>query len=137
MGYFQLLTSCLLHSARISWLQCTFPLLCCTFHLLFRIFDVLFQYFSHTLFYFFPYFYSTFSVLVPFFPYFFSKLKYIFKKSKDYKWFFCWHVQFIENIFLLQFFLKKEIATAKELDLRPLGKVIIFRDKQTKPSYYI
>ena len=27
--------------------------------------------------------------------------------------------------------LKKEIATAKELDLRPLGKVIIFRDKQT------
>ena len=27
--------------------------------------------------------------------------------------------------------LKKEIATAKELDLRLLGKVIIFRDKQT------
>ena len=37
--------------------------------------------------------------------------------------------------------LKKEIATAKELDLRLLGKVIIFRDKQTdkqtEPSYYI
>ena len=37
--------------------------------------------------------------------------------------------------------LKKEIAVAKELDLRPLGKVIIFRDrqtnKQTEPSYYI
>ena len=32
--------------------------------------------------------------------------------------------------FLLQC-LKKEIATAKELDLRPLGKVIIFRDRQT------
>ena len=49
-------------------------------------------------------------------------------------------MQFIENIFLLQC-LEKEIATAKELDLRPLGKVIIFRDrqtdKQTEPSYYI
>ena len=40
-------------------------------------------------------------------------------------------MQFIENIFLLQC-LKKEIATAKELDLRPLGKVIIFRDRQTQ-----
>ena len=39
-------------------------------------------------------------------------------------------MQFIENIFLLQC-LKKEITTAKELDLRPLGKVIILRDKQT------
>ena len=39
-------------------------------------------------------------------------------------------MQFIENIFLLQC-LKKEIATAKELDLRLLGKMIIFRDKQT------
>ena len=39
-------------------------------------------------------------------------------------------MQFIENIFLLQC-LKKEIATAKELDLRPLGKVIIFCDTQT------
>ena len=38
--------------------------------------------------------------------------------------------------FLLQC-LKKEIATAKELDLRQLDKVIIFRDRQTKPSYYI
>ena len=34
-----------------------------------------------------------------------------------------------ENI-LLQC-LEKEIATAKKLDLRPLAKVIIFRDKQT------
>ena len=32
---------------------------------------------------------------------------------------------------LVTVFLKKEIATAKELDLRPLGKVIIFCDKQT------
>ena len=39
-------------------------------------------------------------------------------------------MQFIENIFLLQC-LEKEIATAKELDLRLLGKVIIFCDKQT------
>ena len=29
---------------------------------------------------------------------------------------------------------KKEIATAEELDLRPLGKVIIFRDKLTGVS---
>ena len=32
--------------------------------------------------------------------------------------------------FLVTMF-KKENATAKELDLRPLGKVIIFRDRQT------
>ena len=32
---------------------------------------------------------------------------------------------------LVTVFLKKEIATAKELDLRPLGKVIIFCDGQT------
>ena len=38
-------------------------------------------------------------------------------------------MQFIENILLLQC-LKKETATAKEHDLRPLGKVIIFRDRQ-------
>ena len=39
-------------------------------------------------------------------------------------------MQFIDNIFLLQYS-KKEIVTAKEVDLRLLGKVIIFRDKQT------
>ena len=44
-------------------------------------------------------------------------------------------MQFIENIFLLQC-LKKEIATAKELDLRLLGKVIIFRVKQNLPIIY-
>ena len=32
--------------------------------------------------------------------------------------------------------LEKEIATAKELDLRLLGKVIIFRVKQTAPIIY-
>ena len=32
--------------------------------------------------------------------------------------------------------LKKEIFTAKELDLRPLGKVIIFRVKQNLPIIY-
>ena len=53
-----------------------------------------------------------------------------FETIKSSKTNFCWHVQFIENILLLQC-LKKETATAKELDLRPLGKVIIFRDKQT------
>ena len=37
----------------------------------------------------------------------------------------------MENIFFLQC-LRKEIATAKELDMRPLGRVIIFRDKQTR-----
>ena len=51
-----------------------------------------------------------------------------------------WKTMNVQFIFLLQC-LKKEIATAKELDLRPLGKVIIFRDRQTdrqtEPSYYI
>ena len=32
--------------------------------------------------------------------------------------------------------LKKEISTAEELDLRPLGKVIIFRVKQNLPIIY-
>ena len=32
--------------------------------------------------------------------------------------------------------LKKEISTPKELDLRPLGKVIIFRVKQNLPIIY-
>ena len=32
---------------------------------------------------------------------------------------------------------KKEIATAKELDLRPLGKVIIFRDRQTNITFLL
>ena len=45
-------------------------------------------------------------------------------------------MQFIENIFLLQC-LKKEIATAKELDLRLLGKVIIFRDRQTNKTFLL
>ena len=63
-----------------------------------------------------------------------------FETIKSSKTNFCWHVQFIENILLSQC-LKKETATAKELDLRPLGKVIIFRDtqtdRQTEPSYYL
>ena len=44
-------------------------------------------------------------------------------------------MHFIKNFFLLQC-LEKEIATAKELDLRLLGKVIIFRVKQTAPIIY-
>ena len=45
-------------------------------------------------------------------------------------------MQFIENIFLLKC-LKKEIATAEELDLRSLGKVIIFRDWQTNRAFLL
>ena len=78
----------------------------------------------------FLYLFITFSVLFPFFPLFFAKWKMYFETIKSWKTNFCWHVQFIENILLLQC-LKKETATAKELDLRPLGKVIIFRDRQT------
>ena len=59
-----------------------------------------------------------------------SLKEHIFSKNQKFKTFFCWHVQFVENILLLQC-LKKETTTAKELDLRPLGKVIIFRDTQT------
>ena len=59
-----------------------------------------------------------------------------FETIKSSKTNFCWHVQFIENILLLQC-LKKETATAKELDLRPLGKVIIFRDRQTDRTFLL
>ena len=84
----------------------------------------------------FLYLFITFSVLFPFFPLFFAKLKIYFEKIKSSKTNFCWHVQFIENILLLQC-LKKETATAKELDLRPLGKVIIFRDRQTDRTFLL
>ena len=84
----------------------------------------------------FLYLFITFSVL---FPLFFAKWKMYFETIKRWKTNFCWHVQFIEKILLLQC-LKKETATAKELDLRPLGKVIIFRyrqtDKQNLPIIY-
>ena len=67
-----------------------------------------------------------------FFPYYLQTQKYIvkIKSSKNI----CWHVQFIENIFLSQCL--KKVVTAKELDLRPLGKVIIFRDRQNLPIVY-
>ena len=45
-------------------------------------------------------------------------------------------MQFIDNIFLLQC-LKKEIPTAEELDLRPLGKVMIFRYRQTNRTFLL
>ena len=69
-----------------------------TFHLLFRTFDVLFQYFIPL----FPYFFITFSVLFFLFPPIICKNKIYIKKiskiqKKNY-----WHVQFKENIFLLQ-----------------------------------
>ena len=42
-------------------------------------------------------------------------------------------MKFIENIFLF----KKEIATAIELDLRPLGKMMIFRDTHTNRTFLL
>ena len=39
----------------------------------------------------------------------------------------------IISVIIIVTMFKKEIATTKELDLRPLGKVIIFRDKQMSP----
>ena len=77
----------------------------------------------------------TFSILVSFFPLFFAKFKIFLKKIKSSKNFLLARAIHREH-FLLQC-LKKEIATAKELlDLRPLGKVIIFRDKQNLPIIY-
>ena len=90
----------------------------------FRTFHVLFPYFVVL----FSYFFITFSVLFPFFPYSF------FKKNQKLK-FFLLARAIHREYFLLQC-LKKEIATAKELDLRPLGKVIIFRDRQNLPIIY-
>ena len=40
-----------------------------------------------------------------------------------------------EHFFVTMF--KKEIGTTKELDLKPLGKVIIFRDKQTDRTFLL
>ena len=74
-------------------------------------------------------FLSLFLYFPPFFPPFFAKLKiYFFKKSKV-KFFLL--ARAIHNKHFLLQCLNKEISTARELDLRPLGKVIIFRDKQT------
>ena len=42
-------------------------------------------------------------------------------------------MKFIENIFLF----KKGIATAIELDLRPLGKMMIFRDTHTNRTFLL
>ena len=66
------------------------------------------------------------------FPLFFEKLKIYYYKIKSLKKL-CWHVKFIENIFLF----KKEIATATELDLRPLGKMMIFRDTHTNRTFLL
>ena len=72
----------------------------------------------------FPYFF-------PFFPY---SLQNIFKKNQKYKFFLLARAMHREH-FLLHC-LKKGIATAKELDLKQLGKVLIFRDPQTAPIIY-
>ena len=88
----------------------TFSVLCCTFFVFFHHFSRTFFLFSHIL------------------------CKIFLKKS---------NVQFfllaraIHREHFLLHCLKKEIATAKELDLRQLGKVLIFRDTHTEPSYYI
>ena len=152
LGCSQCLASCLRHSARITLLYFDillyfflttlyfYPTLLqfsLTFCVHFHTFDALFQYFFRTLLYFFCPFSSlffTFAVLFPFFPSSLQNQKHTFKKLKvqQISW---WHVQFIENIFLLQCL--KQIATAKELDLRPLGKVIIFRDKQTDRTFLL
>ena len=98
-------------------------------HLLFpyfsRTFSLLFTYFFRTLLYFFSYFFITFSVLFPFFPLFFAKY---FLKNQKYKFFLL--ARAIHREHFLLHCLKKQIATAKELDLRQLGKVLIFRDRQ-------
>ena len=76
-------------------------------------------------------FFITFSYF-SLFPLFFEKLKIYYYKIKSLKKL-CWHVKFIENIFLF----KKEIATAIELDLRPLGKMMIFRDTHTNRTFLL
>ena len=77
-------------------------------------------------------FFRTFSLFSP------LLCKIFLKKSKVK---ICLLARAIHREYFLLPCLKKEIAIAKELDLRPLGKVIIFRDKQTdkqtEPSYYI
>ena len=73
----------------------------------------------------FPYFF-------PFFPY---SLQNVFLKNQKYKFFLL--ARAIHREHFLLHCLKKEIATAKELDLRQLGKVLIFCDTHTEPSYYI
>ena len=67
---------------------------------------------------------TTFPVLFPFFPLFFAKY---FLKNQKYKFFLL--ARAIHREHFLLHCLKKEIATAKELDLRQLGKVLIFRDR--------
>ena len=86
-------------------------------HLLFAYFSVLFPYFVVL----FSYFFITFFVLFPFFPLFFAKY---FLKNQVHIFLLACAIH--REHFLLHC-LKKEIATAKELDLRQLGKVLIFR----------
>ena len=87
----------------------TFSVLCCTFFVFFHHFSRTFFLFSHIL------------------------CKIFLKKS---------NVQFfllaraIHSEHFLLHCLKKEIATAEELDLRQVGKVLIFRDTQNLPIIY-
>ena len=131
-------TSRFVPSALSSGFLATFPLLCFTLHLLFANFFILLTYFSSTcpvLCFTFSYVFITFFRTFSFCPLFFAKLKYIFKKSKVQ--IFLLARAFNREHFLVTM-LKKEVSTAKELNLRLLGKVIIFvTNRQTEPSYYI
>ena len=95
-------------------------------HLLFpyfsRTFSVLFTYFFRTLLYFFRTFSSLVPYFFPFFPLFFAKY---FLKNQKLK-FFCWHVQFIENI---------SCYNVKKKKLLPLRNWIW--DSWTKWSFFV
>ena len=73
-----------------------------------------------------------FSYFFPFFPY---SLQNIFLKKSKVKIFLL--ARAIHREYFLLQCLKKEIATTKELDLRQLGKVIIFRDRQTNKTFLL
>ena len=93
----------------------------CTYF--FPTFHVLFPYFVVLFFVLFHHFFRTFSLFSPY------SLQNIFLKKSKVKIFLL--ARAIHREYFLLPCLKKEIAIAKELDLRPLGKVIIFRDRQT------
>ena len=112
MGCSQRLAAFLRHSARTDILFRTFFVLFLDEIVLFLDYVVLFPYFVALFIYFlltFSYFFSTFpslcctlSALFPFISHILCKIKNIFLNNQKLKIFFCWHVQLIENIFLLQ-----------------------------------
>ena len=80
----------------------------------------------------------TFSILFPYFSPFSPILCKIFCKKSKVQFFLL--ARAIHREHFLLHCLKKQIATAKELDLRQLGKVLIFRDRQLllyiNPGHY-